>query len=164
MISGPPPYGAPRMFRLADCGRLLRTVRHLRPSQVAWRARYLVQRRWEQQSWCLLARRVAARMPSDLAARDDFPHLPDHRTDRLEPAKRLDEVRKGRLTLLNDQRPFRGGADWRLIGDHRGQRLWTYHLHYQEWLLDLVEDPAIRDEGRARLHSFRREVDGVYSS
>jgi uncharacterized heparinase superfamily protein len=55
----------------------------------------------------------------------------------MTPEDRAAELSDGRLTLLNEQLPFRGGDDWHLLGGCDSYRLWFHTLHYHEWLLDL---------------------------
>jgi uncharacterized heparinase superfamily protein len=53
----------------------------------------------------------------------------------------LRELETGRLTLLNQSLPFRGGADWKMRPSAYQNSLWTYTLHYHEWIYRLL-DPA----------------------
>ncbi len=123
--------------------RLWRTVRHLRPSQVGWRLRYLVQRRLEAMRWYDLLGRVERRMES--LSTEAAPRLrsPANQTPCTPKWDRLTELRSGRLTLLNEQRPFAGGEDWRVSGDPNRHRLWNFTLHYHGWLRDLAASSAI---------------------
>jgi uncharacterized heparinase superfamily protein len=122
--------------------RFGRTVSHLRPSQVTWRLRYLVQRKVEALPWMplkglhfQLSRHVDATV-RDLQA---LPRLPEWEPfDSAAAAARLAEVQAGRLTLLHHTRPFAGGDDWCLTGGRTEHRLGTYNLHYHRWLTELA--------------------------
>ncbi len=129
------------MTHLSDRLRLLRTLRFLRPSQVFWRTRYLVQRRWEASSPARIERKTRAGMPARLDPADDFPELPLHRAQSMDRSDRLSELGGGRLTLLQSQKAFRGGSDWRMTEGRDNGRLWNITLHYHEWLYDLSCDP-----------------------
>lgn len=109
----------------------------LKPSQVAWRLRYLVQRKVEAQSWFRIGERVENRIES-LHTGPARPHFLAALEPPLPEIDVLAELRQRRLTLLNVQRTFAGGADWRLAGDGRRQRLWNFSLHYHAWLRDLA--------------------------
>lgn len=114
--------------------RLFRTVRHLRLSQVGWRIRYMVQRWLETQRGDGFAEGVDAQRSGPPALR----HAPPLADTAASP--RMAELRAGRLTLLNEQRPFTGGDDWCLLGGRTRHRLWRYHLHYHGWLVDLARE------------------------
>lgn len=137
--------------------RLFRTVRHLRPSQLLWRARYGLDRRWNR-----------SRPPTppdlepfrrDLRARSEsFPDVSlFHRAGPVGEAA-LDGLARGEFTHLN--RTFalgRDRPDWRL-GEVGQARLWTITLHYHEWAYALAEigatDPARGDEALDLLRHY----------
>lgn len=135
---------------LQRCGRWWRTVRHLRPSQMLWRSRYIVQRRLEAMPWVSAGRRRRRADGGELAPqrhwRVDAAH---HRPPVSHPSARrmLHDLRNGQLTLLAQPLPFAGGKDWCLQGGRRQHRLWRHHLHYHEWLVELAAcDPADQEE------------------
>ncbi|MFO0917739.1 MAG: alginate lyase family protein, partial [Planctomycetaceae bacterium] len=122
---------------IEEIPRFWRTISHLQPSQLGWRLKYLVERRLETQAWY--------RYPVGMLARRDLPRLelsrPHFRTRRNlvpPPIDRLSELSVHRLTLLNEQRKFAGGNDWRLLGEGSRHRLWDFSLHYHAWLKDLA--------------------------
>ncbi len=115
---------------MSDTGRFIRTVRHLRPGQIFWRARYA------------LRRRLGLHPRPPLLA--DAPVLDAAVLDRLAShvrvlarhappqAAALAELREGRFSFLHETRAC--GADgsppWRAPD---AVRLWLYHLHYFEY-------------------------------
>lgn len=134
--------------------RTLRTVRPLRPSQWYWRLRYMAERRWNRARASTLRAGFERRLPSRLERRPGFPRIDVHRADRRSSAERRAELAAGRLTLLRETRSFRGGGDWRERGDDEGNQLWTFTLHYHEWLLDLLGDAAGRDTIRGLIEEW----------
>jgi len=126
-------------------GRLIRTVVHLRPAQVASRVRLRSQKavlsRWGPSLASRLARPVGARwgwpegyVPLDAA---------------LVPPGRPAEV-DGTFTLLNVTRQLGEPPDWEQAA---ASQLWRYHLHYWEWAWPLLQagDPTWAREGFARM-------------
>jgi uncharacterized heparinase superfamily protein len=113
--------------------RIIRTSRHLRASQVAWRLRYVVERSLPVQS-----DRFA--LPANLSPglRTDFPVFPVENLSE-ERTGLVEMLAAGVLRLLNREghlgfdRP-----DWHL-GPCKSQRLWTITLNYHEWLYRLAE-------------------------
>jgi hypothetical protein len=108
----------------AEASRLLRTVRHLRPSQIVWRVRYRYRR---QRRWSCSA-------PGEsYSVRRDLPDVPlfDHgeRVD-LDALLRRDE-----FCHRHHCRPF--PADW-CLGRQDTARLWVLALHEHGWALDLA--------------------------
>lgn len=135
---------------LGEAARLLRTVRHLRASQVLWRAKRLALRP-------LLARSPAP-PPIAPALRPDW--RAPARLDRApgERARaRLREVVAGRLTLAGETRPFAGaGAErWRLGPVEEG-RLWTVSLHGHAWLAELAWLAGAEGDEGAAAEDLRR--------
>jgi uncharacterized heparinase superfamily protein len=142
------------MPALVELPRFFRTVGALKPSQVGWRMRYLVQRRLESQSWYGLPQSMLRRIES-LHAAPPAPHFRLERDLRPPSIDRLAELRAGKLTLLNEPLPFAGGDDWCLQGGRAQHRLWRYHLHYHGWLADLARSFAITEDLR-HLTELRR--------
>ncbi|MGB6067556.1 MAG: alginate lyase family protein [Desulfomonilaceae bacterium] len=114
--------------------RRLRTSRHLRLSQVAWRLRYLLERK-------LPVRSTSRYQSTQVKLRPDFPSIPLAKSH--ESGNEVaDGLARGRLQLLNREEHFgREDIDWRL-GPRASQRLWTITLHYHEWLYPLAEIAA----------------------
>ncbi|MCC6739669.1 MAG: alginate lyase family protein [Planctomycetia bacterium] len=108
--------------------RTLRTVRHLRLSQILWRMRYRRMRARE------------ARAGYDLAGRLRAATTGLERDSSYTAPKPLPGAgarwREGRLTLLNDERPFAGGADWHPPAT--SGRLRQAHLHGHRWIEHLA--------------------------
>lgn len=122
--------------------RFWRTVRGLQPSQLAWRLRYVVQRRVESQPWYQLRQRIERRIDAAQAPQRP-PYFHRFHPPTIARSARLEELRSGKLTLLNQSRPFAGGVDWRLGDPGGGNRLWNFSLHYHAWLCDLARDHAV---------------------
>ncbi len=126
---------------MKNFARLIRTVRHLKPSQLAWRARYRLLRRLEESRWYDVARRidsiVAGVTPRDKPVSTPFDETIEDGAERI-----LKELQRGHLTLLNRQRPFRGVDDWCMTGGRTEDRLWKYTLHYHGWLVQLARSYA----------------------
>ncbi len=126
---------------LEQLPRFWRTISHLQPSQLGWRLKYVVQRRLEAHPWYRIA-------PGDFARCDQprgrfpRPHFSLRRRAVLPASDRLSELSVHRLTLLNEQRKFAGGNDWRLLGEGNQHRLWNFSLHYHAWLTDLAQSYA----------------------
>lgn len=132
------PRDATRGDGMTNLVRYGRTLCHLRPSQVTWRLRYLVQRKIETLPWSPLHGlhfRLTQRPEATVGDVLSLPQLPDWSPPSAEEARRvLAELRAGRLTLLNETRPFAGGADWRRPDSLTEHRLWHFSLHYHRWL------------------------------
>ena len=125
------------LTKLESWLRTLRTVKHLRAGQVAWRLR------------CL----AAGGLPRALASRSDIPsdqailHQVCERIPRLPEFSRgcfgssdlVGELQHNTLTLVGETLPFDFGAiDWRL-GPQQKHRLWAITLHYHAWLYELAK-------------------------
>jgi uncharacterized heparinase superfamily protein len=115
---------------------LARTVRHLRPAQVAHRLRLRTQRT------------VAGHLPPPLVARvgrtaGDAPGWPssfeplDGRWHEGYPSPRVNA--EGRFLFLGDELDV--GDRWAPEG---ASRLWRFHLHYFEWAWSFAADPDAR--------------------
>lgn len=114
-----------------EFARLLRTVRYLKPSQLAWRLRY----------------RLAGSSPSSYRRDEapqpaaEFPAIPALHADRSGEAI-AQQLKAGSLTLLHQAFNLKDGAlDWHL-GPQSNGRLATVTLHYHEWLYLLAEEAA----------------------
>ncbi|HXW88645.1 MAG TPA: alginate lyase family protein [Streptosporangiaceae bacterium] len=120
----------------ADLARLSRTVVHLRPGQVAHRARLRAQqaglRRFPK------AGRLALSGP-DPSAAVGWPialRPVDARTPGRWPY--LSELRAGKITLLGLARELGDPPGWQ---HNDAPRLWRFHLHYWDWAWGLAADP-----------------------
>ena len=116
-------------------GRYLRTVSHLRPSQLYWRVHYEAERRASP------GRRAARwQWKGDKAPRirPDFPRIPlGYRAGSSSVTLAL--LSHGVLQHLNQQKAIgHAQPDWRL-GRVAQDRLWTVTSHYHGWLYDLAE-------------------------
>lgn len=117
------------MSRVTQAALLARTVRHLKPAQVAHRLRLRGQKGLVQAA-PRLARRLLAR-PVPLAVGWPSGFVPvDARVPALwTPPDLLDE---GRITLLGREASL---EDWR---SREHPQLWRYHLHYWDWAWSLA--------------------------
>ncbi len=128
-----------------DVGRWVltaRTVRHLRPEQVAHRARLQAQRRLVQATPGVVEAALRRTQPLAAGWPDGFLPLDAG----LPVACSLEELAHGRFTLLGQSRTV---EDWRATTP---PQLWRYHLHYWDWAWALAQHP---DRLRARA-VFRR--------
>ncbi len=134
--------GGARRITAEELALLGRTAVHLRPSQVAHRARLRTQqaalRRWPQLGQRLLtsAGPVAAGgwptsfTPLDAIAPQRWPSLT--------------QLASGRITLLGVVRDMGKPAQWQHLD---APKLWRFHLHYWDWAWGLAADT---DRGAAR--------------
>ena len=131
-MSGPP---HPPVHPLsATAGRVWRTLRHVSPLQLAWRARAVALDHGERVVPALAA--VGA-SPAQLAGRaltcPAALHLPAAASD-LD----LEQYAAGRVVVLGCSTPFRGGDDWWRPAVPGLGRLFQFHLHYHDWLIPLA--------------------------
>jgi uncharacterized heparinase superfamily protein len=93
---------------------------------------------------------LAALAPRKLANRPDA-HPAAHR------------IREGRFRFLNEEQVLQNPVDWRLADFPDVDPLWRFHLHYQEYLLDLLAMPddstSVAARGRA-WELVRQWIDG----
>ncbi len=124
---------------LRDLPRLARTVVHLRPSQVLWRARYAVSRRYLAPSHGASEPVPAHCCRSDLLTRFcEQQLLPSPTTTQLvDEDAVVDRLSQGIFRHLNEERPLGRPPDW-LLGPRYKGRLWTVTLHYHEWAMELA--------------------------
>ncbi len=121
--------------------RTLRTVRHLKPSQVLWRLRYAMERRTNSHSGTP-GNRWAWTKPTLPALGHDFPELPTPPFSGPRGAAAVEKMDSGQVEHLGQSEELGGEiADWRL-GDCPSNRLWTITLHYHEWAFALAEAAA----------------------
>ncbi len=110
-----------------QCGLYLRTIRHLRPKQVAWRIRLRGQRRWRSLAIATWLHR-RSRQPHGTKKGgwpSDYQPLDARRFCSREFAF---ELAAGRMRLLGSSVDI--GDDWRQLDQ---PQLWRFHLHYLDW-------------------------------
>lgn len=112
-----------------------RTARHLRPEQVAHRARLRAQK-------AALARfpgLFSARWRRPVPARPGWPAGFEPLDARLAGDPHAAEaIAQGRFRFLDHERELGDPADWEQAG---ADQLWRYHLHYLEWAWSLAAHP-----------------------
>ncbi|MDP8975700.1 MAG: heparinase II/III family protein, partial [Actinomycetota bacterium] len=112
---------------------LARTLRHLRPAQVAHRARLRARRALTARFPDAVARRLRRTCPDRPAWPEGF--LPiDGRVAEGFPSAEANA--EGRFCFLAESRDV--GDDWAQAG---ASRLWRYHLHYFEWAWAVADQP-----------------------
>ena len=116
--------------------RLIRTVRHLRPSQLAWRMRYT------------LERRLPARPPKTTGPPPDpdkasaVARVPPFHRAGLDGRALVEDLQQGRFTHLHRSVEIgRREPDWHL-GGRSSERLWVVTLHYHGWAYGLAREAA----------------------
>jgi uncharacterized heparinase superfamily protein len=119
------------MFGLSSIARTVRTARHLKASQLAWRIRYLIEGKL---NWYGQAKNFSNvdRAPYD----DSFPIPPMfHRPG---PADQVDRLKRGEFCFLHRTIDIgRAAPNWMVDGrDVSG--LWCITLHYHSWAYDLA--------------------------
>jgi uncharacterized heparinase superfamily protein len=120
-----------------SAGRYWHTLRHLRPSQVAWRLRYLIERRAGIRPRISLP---ASAPPLNAAALDRLALFISAWTRHAPPrAEQLAELRADRFTFLGETMPGDPMPPWACAS---ASRLWRYQLHYFEYSAALAADPA----------------------
>jgi len=113
--------------------RLLRTLRHLKTSQLLWRARYTFERRLAPPTIANPDKSILTAAESRMANRIPVFHHPGQVGLPL-----VEELERGELTLLHQTFEFDSRApDWRL-GNVGESRLWTITLHYHGWIYALA--------------------------
>jgi uncharacterized heparinase superfamily protein len=128
---------------LHDLPRLVRTVRHLRPSQLYWRGRYTVRRRIRR-AWGPRSVAAASSNGTLPRLRDDFPTDLDP-FDATPPDPTLvARLSAGKFAHLNAVRELGRPPDW-LLGRIDQDRLWTITLHYHGWAYELARLAARND-------------------
>ncbi len=128
---------------LAPVSRWLRTVRHLRWSQIARRVERNSRRRCR---WFAPSRSSAANVTrDDCAPRGGLPDVPRLHGSRMAGERLVELLRNGQFRHLNQTEMI--GYDspaWRL-GPQHVSRLWTMTLHYHAWADELAA--VVRSEG-----------------
>lgn len=117
---------------LASTGRLLRTLRHLRPGQLAAQLRVRATPGWKDPSW--IARRVPPPAPPIRWSPVAEWLVPDPQ------ANTAAALKAGRFTFVNDSRDLGWPPDFSARG---APLLWLYNLHYLEWLWALPREERL---------------------
>jgi hypothetical protein len=143
---------------LRDLPRLARTVVHLRPSQVLWRARYALRRRHRSQSSGESEQLPAHFSPSDLLSRFCELQLPTPPgpVPLVDEEAVVDGLSQGIFRHLNEERQLGRPPDW-LLGPRDEGRLWTVTLHYHQWAMELAEIAATGGARAAQASELYRE-------
>ncbi len=119
----------------ADIARLGRTVVHLRPGQVAHRARLRAQQEGLRRFPETGRRVLAGPDPSGAVGWPAEFRPVDARTPGRWPG--LPELRAGQIRLLGLARALGDPPGWDQVG---APRLWRFHLHYWDWAWGLASD------------------------
>ncbi|NLW50970.1 MAG: hypothetical protein GXY85_09060 [Candidatus Brocadiaceae bacterium] len=133
-------------------GRLLRTVRHLTPRQILWRARNIV----HAATGRLLPRRMPARLRRSAPrwGAVDWIGAPLRALCELRAARPLpypgppDEILGRRFRLAGETYDFGETVDWHRADLRTGRPLAGFELHYQHYLETLAAARAETGEGR----------------
>ena len=128
---------------LDDLPRLIRTVRHLRPTQLYWRGRYTVQRR-ARRAWGARRGPAVSLNGSVPRLRDDFPADAILFDDTPLDPTLVAQLSAGQFVHLNTLRDLGRPPDW-LLGKIGHDRLWTVTLHYHRWAYELARLAARKD-------------------
>lgn len=118
--------------------RWIRTVRHLRSSQVASRTTKLIKRRLRLEKDIPL--RPAEEVLAAVAPSEDFPEIPLlHLPGPADNAVLLEQLSKGIFDQTNLARELGiAPTNW-LLGPQHEHRLWTINFHYQPWMFRLSQ-------------------------
>lgn len=138
----------------------MRTVRHLRPSQVLWRLRYSLERSVNRRRGAR-GDRWAWQGSSFPDWDDDFPDLPAPHVSGPRGAAAVEKLAGGAIEHLNQEREIGWESpDWRL-GERAVDRLWTITLHYHEWahaLAEVASEQGSGETGQRAAELFRHYV------
>lgn len=98
-----------------------------------------------------------------MPAQQQLPTLPQLYRPDPDPSRFLAELRNDRLTILNQQFPFHGGADWQMVGKLKEHLLWIENVHYHAWFVNLARGYGRDgDEAYAKtLHHYLNDWIGV---
>jgi len=120
----------------ADLARLSRTVVHLRPGQMAHRARLRAQQAGLRRFPVAGRRLLSGPSPSAVVG---WP-APFHPVDATTPGRwpGLSELRADKIRLLGLVRELGDPLVWQHAD---APRLWRFHLHYWDWAWGLTADP-----------------------
>lgn len=138
--------------RIEDFLLIARTTRHLRPSQLAHRARLRAQKAALARFPNAFEGRLRRRLPPRPSWPGDFLPLDRQVASGFPGAEANAE---GRFAFLDEERRLGRPADW--VQEGAGQ-LWRYHLHYFEWawsFADHSDQPWASAEFRRLWRSWR---------
>ena len=131
-------------MRWDELPRLFRTLRHLRPSQVYWRGRYMAERRFSHV--------LGEKSRATAGTHGPIPrvHWDLPRTRFAEwgcpgDEKLVHQLSQGTFEHLNEVRDLGRPVNW-LLGPVDRDRLWTVTLHYHRWAFDLARRAVRGDE------------------
>lgn len=113
---------------------LFQTARHLSPSQIAARLRFMLLRRWRAAS----RKRFVPPQTYELAAHAPlWTGLAEARNHPGAAARiaRAGWIAAGRFQFIGQEKQFDAEPDWH---GATASRLWRYHLHYFDYVLDLA--------------------------
>ena len=129
--------------------RLWYVARYYRGSQLVWRLVSLARRRWLR----LTGGRRYARVPEvrvEPGTAGDLALLAERKLDErsvMPSRSTAEKLLCGRYRFLGFERTLPDPIDWRLRDWPDAACLWRFHLHYHEFLLDLMA--AARQSGRS---------------
>lgn len=136
-----------RTSLLAKLDRAAHVLRYYRTSQLLRRAARV--------AWPSFSNRAIKSLPTDEAitmregALDKLRSITATRIvkDSIRSNKLCEDLSVGKLTLLNQSQELGNPIDWLAQEKPHPSRLWSFQLHYHEYLLDLASsDPAERDD------------------
>ncbi|MCA9119936.1 MAG: alginate lyase family protein [Planctomycetaceae bacterium] len=138
--------------------RVVRTARHLRASQIAWRLRRVLAGKLPNRH--KFQSTVTTDAESLCRTIDAFSNMPEFSRGCLSGGKLVVELERGELTLVNETKAFDiRSPDWRL-GHQLEDRLWAITLHYHAWLYELSklgkEDPILASKAHSMLQDVLR--------
>lgn len=116
---------------------LFHTVRYLTLKQIVYRARAMVRRRW----WLIRKQKAAQGCDCQVrdfgilyeGVRDSSPN--DLRGVLATAVQRAIDTSQGRFSFLNQVVQYENGFKWH---DSQVSQLWRYHLHYFDYVEDLI--------------------------
>lgn len=136
------------LFLLLQLPRWYYLLRYHRTQQFVARLRGIIRRRWRSRFGVRgysnsLA--VQPRNKDNPALTNILQHKLSERLER-DAIGRADKIRQRQFCFLNETVDFSAGIDWRVSQHPEIDALWKFHLHYQEYLLDLA---ASANHGKA---------------
>lgn len=150
------PNGSGNLERLSPAQRAARwwnTLRYYRPSQLAMRMVAIARLRHLRWSGKHGALQAEDQVPG-LRVNRGFSQLLHYSLQQRLTADSAAEARKifeGRFCFLNQERALPDPVDWGVDGEPARSRLWRFHLHYHEYLLDLAAQAVRAGENEGSL-------------
>jgi uncharacterized heparinase superfamily protein len=147
---------------LKDWPGLARTVAHLRLSQIFWRGRYALRRRY-----LLSSHTESPPLPAEACQGDPLTQLGEQLREHDFPsaadapmigdqAAIVERLSRGVFRHLNEEGPLGRPPDW-LLGPRDRGRLWTVTLHYHHWAWELAAIAAADGSCAAQAGDLYRE-------